>query len=211
MRGGGRGAATPGTMPDPDDSLLARAAAGDQRALARLYERHVDALHAFVYFKVGCNAALAEDAVQDTFLKALAEAASFDPTRGPLRAWLLGTSRNVIRRHLNRHQGIESLDVDELGDRLARGLAGEVAPMAEDLLVRREVQALVVATIERLPPRYRALLELKYMAGASLEELAHQLAMSTEAVKSQLARARRAFREAFLAANRPRPEVSHGR
>jgi RNA polymerase sigma-70 factor, ECF subfamily len=196
-------------MREREDSLLARAAAGDGRALARLYELHVDGLHAFVYFKVGCNAALAEDAVQDTFLKALAEATSFDPARGPLRAWLLETSRNVIRRHLNRPQGIE-LDVEELSEELARGLEGE-APMAEDLLARREVQALVVATIERLPARYRALLELKYMAGASLEELAHQLAMSTEAVKSQLARARRAFREMFLAASRARPEVSHGR
>jgi RNA polymerase sigma-70 factor, ECF subfamily len=197
-------------MPEREDSLLARAAAGDPRALARLYELHIDALHAFVYFKVGCNAALAEDAVQDTYLKALAEAASFDPARGPLRAWLLEASRNVIRRHLNRHKGIESIEVEEMGERLARGLEGEV-PMADDLLVRREVQALVVATIERLPARYRALLELKYMAGASLEELAHQLAMSTEAVKSQLARARRAFRETFLAASRARPEVSHGR
>jgi RNA polymerase sigma-70 factor (ECF subfamily) len=98
-----------------------------------------------------------------------------------------------------------------MADQLARGLEGEGAPLADDLLVRREVQALVVATIERLPERYRALLELKYMAGASLEELAQQLAISTEAVKSQLARARRAFRDTFLAASRARSEVSHGR
>jgi RNA polymerase sigma-70 factor (ECF subfamily) len=197
-------------MPKREDSLLARAAAGDRRALARLYELHVDALHAFVYFKVGCHAALAEDAVQDTFLKALAEAPSFDPERGPLRAWLLELSRNVIRRHLNRQRGMESLDSEDLGD-LARGLDGEDAPLAEDLLVRREVQALVVATIERLPARHRTLLELKYLAGVSLEDLANQLDLSTEAVKSQLARARRAFRETFLAASRARPEVSHGR
>jgi RNA polymerase sigma-70 factor (ECF subfamily) len=198
-------------MPEGEDRLLGRAAAGDRRALQRLYVLHVDSLHAFVYFKVGCNAALAEDAVQDTFLKALAEAASFDPARGSLRAWLLETSRNVIRGYLNRNQRLESLDIDSLADRLAHDLEGDAAPIAEELLVRREVQALVVATIERLPGRYRTLLELKYMAGASLEELASELTLSTEAVKSQLARARRAFRETFLAASRSRREVSHGR
>ena len=62
-----------------DDDLLRRAAKGEEHAVLRLYEDHVDGLYAFVFYRVGRDAAIAEDVVQDTFLQALERARRLDP------------------------------------------------------------------------------------------------------------------------------------
>jgi DNA-directed RNA polymerase specialized sigma24 family protein len=72
-----------------DAERLARACAGDRVALTDLYERHVDALWSFVIYRVGRDAELCEDVVQETFLLALERGPSFEPERGSFaRAWI---------------------------------------------------------------------------------------------------------------------------
>ena len=80
-----------------DTDLLRGAARGDDAALTGLYERHVDGLYAFVFYRVGRDRQLAEDVVQATFLHALEHADEFDARRGSFRAWLHTSSRNVLR------------------------------------------------------------------------------------------------------------------
>src|SRR6201989_2909592 len=80
---------------------------GDRDAIARFYDAHVEALYAFVFYRVGRDAALAEDVVQETFALALAKRAEFDPARGTPGAWLRVLSRNVIRDHVRDHHRVE--------------------------------------------------------------------------------------------------------
>jgi RNA polymerase sigma-70 factor, ECF subfamily len=197
-------------MMDPEQRQLLKAAGGNARALRRIYEQHVDAVHAFVYHRVGCNAAMAEDAVQDTFLRALADAKAFDPARGGLRAWLCETSRNVIRRHVKSAHRLQPLNPEDEAHlrRFARALDGGGAPLADELLSRQEVRLAVATTLNELPEAYRTLLELKYVLDLSIEQLARERGVSADALKSQLARARRAFRDAFLTALPTASEVN---
>lgn len=184
----------------PSLDLLRRAADGDDSALTRFYEEHVDGLHAFVFLRVGRDPSLAEDVVQETFLQALGRWAEYDAGRGSLRIWLCWLSRNVIRDHLRQSRRGDALaqDAGATGVTLAQIFqALDHGPLSDELLARAETRDLVGAVIGNLPSRYGDVLRRKYVLGDSLEAIAGSLSITEEAAKSLLARARRAFRATF--------------
>ncbi|HEY1553531.1 MAG TPA: sigma-70 family RNA polymerase sigma factor [Kofleriaceae bacterium] len=175
---------------------------GDPAAIARFYDAHVDGLYAFVFYRVGRDAPLAEDVVQETFALALARHAEYDPARGSAGSWLAVLSRNVIRDHLRAHRRGDELAAT--WERIDATLAQTFAAMAErplpgEVLERAETRDLVHMAIANLPGSYRTALTRKYVDGESLDTLAQELGITVEAAKSLLARARRAFRDTFAA------------
>jgi RNA polymerase sigma-70 factor, ECF subfamily len=185
---------------DPEAADLRAAARGDAAAVGRVYDAHVDSVYAFVFYRVGRDAALAEDVVQETFARALGRVGDYDPVRGGVVAWLCTLSRNVIRDQLRAHRRSEALAdtwerIDASLAQIFESLAD--APLPGDVLERAETRALVNMTITHLPEQYQVVLARKYVDGDSLEILARDLGLSIDAVKSLLARARRAFRDTF--------------
>lgn len=190
--------------------LLARAAAGNERALEELYDAHVDRLYAFVFYRVGRDPALAEDVVQETFASALARIDVFDPERGSVMSWLHSLSRNVIRDHLRAHRRSDELIArwERIDQSLAQIFTAlDQTPLSDEIVARAETRDMVGMTIANLPDNYRDVLHRKYVQGLSLADLAGELGMSKDAVKSLLARARRAFKETFSALTREMAEV----
>lgn len=180
---------------------FARARAGDAAAIATVYEAQVEALWAFVFYRVGRDPILCEDVVSETFLIALERGEDFDPKRGSLRAWLQQLSRNVVRKHRRAIERGRELSqtwahIDATLVQVFQGL--EQAPLGDEVLAREETRDLVNMTIANLPDDYRDALERKYLGGESMRELAARFDLSEAAAKSLLARARRAFREAFV-------------
>ena len=168
------------------------------KAIGQFYDEHVDGLYAFVFYRVGRDAALAEDVVQETFTHALERRTDYDEARGSVSSWLCTLSRNVIRDHMRAHQRGDELA--ETWERIDRSLAQVFAALAEqplpgDVLEREETRDLVNMTIANLPEQYRAVLAKKYVDGASLDAIAEELSLSAAAVKSLLARARNSLRE----------------
>jgi RNA polymerase sigma-70 factor (ECF subfamily) len=183
-----------------DAERLTRATAGDEAALADLYERHVDGLWSFVFYRVGRDPSACEDVVQETFLLAFARASEFDPARGSFAVWLFGLSRNLIRKQLQTSARAHELAAtwERIDATLVQVFSNlEHAPLGDELLEREQTRDLVQMTIANLPDDYRDALERKYVRGQSLRELADAFACSEVAAKSMLARARRAFRDAF--------------
>ena len=179
---------------------LGAAQRGDKAAIARFYDAHVDGLYAFVFYRVGRDASLAEDVVQETFTLALAKQSAYDPARGSIGSWLTVLSRNVIRDHLRAHRRADELQAT--WERIDVTLAQMFAAMAErplpgEVLERAETRDLVHMAVANLPEQYRTALTRKYVDGESLETLAGELGISIDAAKSLLARARRAFRDTF--------------
>ena len=173
---------------------------GDRAAIARFYDAHVDGLYAFVFYRVGRDATLAEDVVQETFALALSRQGAYDPARGSAGSWLTVLSRNVIRDHLRAHRRSDELQTT--WERIDATLAQTFAAMAErplpgDVLERSETRDLVHMAVANLPEQYKTVLTRKYVDGESLETLAGEFGISIDATKSLLARARRAFRDTF--------------
>jgi RNA polymerase sigma-70 factor (ECF subfamily) len=158
----------PALADDVDAALLARVAAGDERALASVYDRIAAAAYGLA-LRITGDADTAEDAVQEALLRVWRRADRYDATRGGGRPWLLRLVRNVA--------------IDLIRTRGARGRA-EVRGAAEehehvpeperpeDVVARNERGARVRAALEELPREQRRAIEIAYFEGLSHAEIA---------------------------------------
>ena len=166
---------------DPLDRI-----AREPDALEAFYRDHLDAVQRFVARRVS-DPHLAADLTADVFLAAVDSAASYDPRRGPLTAWLYGVGRNAIAaearrraRELHTARRIE-------GRRLVDG--GALARIEERLDAERESRRLHRAIAE-LPEGDRALLELVSLDGLSIADAARLLGVKPATARVRLHRSR---------------------
>jgi RNA polymerase sigma-70 factor (ECF subfamily) len=169
-------------------------------------EAHRVELTGFCY-RMLASAFEAEDAVQETMVRAWLNADRFDEARASLRTWLhriatnvcLDMTRSVQRRALAMDLGPASPAGSALGT--PRSAAAFVQPIPDhrvlpvgdpsELVARRETVGLAfVAALQYLPPRQRAVLILREVLAWSAEEVAGLLDTSPAAVNSALQRAR---------------------
>jgi RNA polymerase sigma-70 factor, ECF subfamily len=175
-----------------DDQQLAVTAglrSGRAEAWTALYDAYCEDVWRYAARLAGGDRHAAADVVQETFLAAARSARSFDPTRGSLRAWLLGIVHvQTLRQWRSELRG--SRREVRVEDR-----DGESDPAAA--LAAAERAAQVRRTLADMPAEYAWLLVAKYVDDRPVAALASELAAGAEAVRSKLARARRLFRNAM--------------
>jgi RNA polymerase sigma-70 factor (ECF subfamily) len=184
------------------DELITSAQAGHQAAFAELLKTHERPVYNLCYRMVG-NAPEAEDATQETFLRAFSQLYRYDPSR-PFKTWLLSiASHHCIDRLRRRRVQLLSIDDEPIQQHpaLRERLAGpeEAALRGEQ---RREIQSLLAG----LGPDSRSAVIMRYWYDLSYEEIAAATGTTVSAVKSRLHRARAALSEMLNA----QPAVSHG-
>lgn len=182
---------------DSEAALLARVARGDERALAALYDRLAPLAHGLA-LRIVRHGRLAEDAVQDAFLRAWRNAGRYDARRGSARAWLLRIVRNAAIDQLRSEQAklrAESGSAAETPVVVASARADEVAASAQRGLRVRD--ALV-----GLPEEQRRMIEIAYFEGLSHSEIAAREGIPIGTVKSRIhegiGRLRRLYEEGSL-------------
>ena len=183
-----------------DNEAIALLQAKDPDAVKAWFERFVDSVYTFVYYRVGKDEQIACDVVQETFLDALTKIEQYDPERGSMEVWLTTLSRNFISRAL-KTRGMVSLD--QIGSNVDRQLVAcferlATEPLPQEILEKKETHDLVCATLASIPGNYRTILTLYYHRGLSLRDIASRANKSEGAVKVLLHRARQAFKDAFL-------------
>jgi RNA polymerase sigma-70 factor (ECF subfamily) len=187
----------PEPTPEADLELLRRR---DPGAVESWFRRHADLLYTFVYYRVGRDEELATEVVQETFLTALRRIGDYDPSRGAMLAWLTYTARNCIRGALRQKRRYAAAldywgEVDRGLFAVFRNLAH--APLADEILEKKETADLVRMALSNLPEHYRRALTRHYCGHESLREIARSQGISEGAVKSLLHRARLAFKNAL--------------
>ena len=169
-----------------DSSLMSRVAAGDEEALAAVFQRLAPAVRS-VGRRIAGPAA-ADDVAQDTFERLWRHAARFDSSRGSLDAWALRIARNAAlgqlrrtRRHLDLAAGPEPLDP---------GAGPADAAVLIDLTtgVRRAVAGL---------PDCRRVAVEHVLAGHTLVQTAGQLGVPEGTLKSRVRAAYADLRESL--------------
>lgn len=166
------------------DAEIGRAlAAADADALALLYDRYGAIAHS-VAMRVLGDAALAEDIVQESFLKVWNHASSFDPVRGSLRAWLLTLVRNRAIDQLRGRAAHERRELEIESPIATRAFATERDPWeAISMSLEREA---VTEALSRLPAEQRQAVELAYYGGYTLREIAEISQVPTSTVKGRM-------------------------
>lgn len=170
----------------PESELARRAASGDQAAFAEIVHLHQQALYNVACRMLG-NTQDAEDAAQDAFIRAYKFFDRFDVER-PLAPWLKRITVNVCLNRINADKPASSLD-DNLPP------PKDPHPGPEPQTVARLRQERIRGEIVRLPPRYRAVIELRHFQDMGYDEIARTLKHPLNAVKSDLFRARKLLAE----------------
>jgi RNA polymerase sigma-70 factor (ECF subfamily) len=176
--------------PVDESAFLAAARTGDEQAFARLLEPHQAALRAHCYRLLG-SLHDAEDALQETSLRAWRSIGGFEP-RSPFRAWLYRIATNVCLTAIERRARVpEALDPEDAE------VASYLQPYPDRLLdtalaveERESLGLAFVSVMQLLPPRQRAVLVLREVLGWSAKEVADLLGDSVASVNSALQRAR---------------------
>ncbi len=173
--------------PPDDGDLMAAVARGDERAYARLVDRHLAWALRFAG-RVLSNRADAEDVAQAAFLKIWQGAATWEP-QARFRTWFYRVLYNLCMDHF-RSQTRSAVAGGEPGEELPDG-----QPSQEERLVRAQRADHVKAVLAALPERQRMALVLCYYEEMGQAESAALMGISEGALESLLSRGRAAMKK----------------
>ena len=184
---------------DRDRQLASHVAGGDQEAFNEFFQEYFPRLFRFTLARVDNDPELAEEIVQRTMCIVVRKIGSY---RGEalLFTWLCQICRNEMNA-IFRRRGIESPTEVPIEDHPAVQAAlesiGSDEFRPESMKRRDEIATFVRATLDHLPANYAIALEMKYINGNSVMEIAQRLGVGEKAAESVLSRARAAFKEGF--------------
>jgi RNA polymerase sigma-70 factor (ECF subfamily) len=172
-----------------EQTLIRQVRAGDQAAYAALVESYQKPVYHLCLRMLG-DAGDAEDAAQETFLRAYLQLASYDALRS-FKTWLMAiASHYCIDRLRRRRVTMLSLDDEPLVEVL--GLRCKT-PLPEEVALHGEQAGRMQQALTHLPAETRTVVTLRYWGEYSCEEIAEATGASVNAVKSRLHRARAAL------------------
>jgi RNA polymerase sigma-70 factor (ECF subfamily) len=173
---------------EPDRELIERLHQRDPQALAELYDRYGRAVYSLI-LRVVRDTAIAEDLVQETFLRVWNRVSGFDVERGSLGAWLLTVARNRAIDYLRSTAGRErnALELDETDH------PALYCDMEPDILNADKTRR-VRAAMEKLSPNQRTVMELAYFEGLSQTEMAQRIGQPLGTVKTWVRTALKSLR-----------------
>ena len=182
---------------DDDRHLVRRLLRGDEAAFDAFFDAYFQRLFRFALIRLDHNDDAAQEIVQATFVKAIDKLVTFRRDAN-LFTWLCTICRHqIIDHHRRRRRAATEPLEDSPGVRAALESLAETLDSPADAHERREVARLVHATLDHLPGHYGDALEMRYLDGLSVPEIARRLELGYKATESILSRARAAFREGF--------------
>jgi len=177
-------------MQDESDSALIARAKEDPEAFGILYERYVNRIYNYIYYRTG-NHQDAEDLTARTFYRALKHISRYVDRGAPFSAYLYRIAHNVVA---NWHRDTSRRQIISLDDLIVGTLKRDgPASLAEE----REEQDLLLDAARRLPPERQQLLILKFVEQMRNAEIAEVMGRTEGAIKSLYHRTLVALREDF--------------
>lgn len=156
---------------DADQDAMSRLALGDERALTELFERHGPTVYAIARRITG-DTQLAEEVLQDSFLRLARESASYRSGPAGVTPWLYRIARNasidVVRRRKREKRSVTGAEALE-------SVLDPSAPQALDQAALGEFGVQVRSALGELPQGPRRALELAFFAGLTHTEVAEKL------------------------------------
>jgi RNA polymerase sigma-70 factor (ECF subfamily) len=180
------------------DALLLAMAAGDERAVERLYDAFASLLYA-VALRIVRVPEDAEEVVLEAFSQAWRDAPRFDPARGSAVAWLVSIARSRALDRLRagarvRRTADHAVAATPDGEAPAMGVWREDPEIAVE---RRDRYARIAAAVGALAPPVREVVELAFTEGLSHSELAERLGLPLGTVKTRMRSGIRVLRESL--------------
>jgi RNA polymerase sigma-70 factor (ECF subfamily) len=171
---------------EDDAALIARMQAGDESAMAALYDRYSGIVYG-VALRVLGNTTSAEDVLQEIFLQLWRNPYVFDTTRGKLAAWLAVVTRNRAIDQLRRNPPED--DIEDLPIALTANLENEA--------VQRQAVEKIRTALSQFPQEQRRALEMAFFEGLTHSEIASKTGEPLGTIKTRIRTGLLALRKAF--------------
>ncbi|TMR08845.1 sigma-70 family RNA polymerase sigma factor [Nonomuraea turkmeniaca] len=178
-------------VPDDVRTLVMHAKNGCTESFGTLYDRYVDLVYRYIYFRVGSHQ-LAEDLTSETFLRALRRIADFTWQGRDFGAWLVTIARNLVADHFK--SGRYRLEIPT-GEILDVPLDGSHIP--ENAVVTAIINDRMLRAVRDLNPEQQECVVLRFLHGLSLAETALIMGKKSGAIKALQFRAVRALARAL--------------
>ena len=176
-----------------DEDVVRLVLAGDHDRFAALVERHKRGVTNFVGASIKSPSDVA-DLSQETFLRAYAHLATFNPALGRFSTWIYHIARNVVRTFLGK--SLRRPQLAELADERAfENAAPDLSADADPTfgVLRSEAERDVRAALAELPERTRTILALRYYDGLEYQAIARKMDLSLGNVKTLIHRGKLAL------------------
>ncbi len=174
----------PAPEPEPEQDepadvwpIVARAQEGDANAFAALYDRYVDLVFRYIYFRIG-DRPTAEDFTSETFLRALRRIGSLANVGRDPGAWFVTIARNIVLDHVKSSRYRLEVTTDELAD-IERSQDGP-----EDSVVERITNESLLACVQQLGSEQQECIALRFLHGFSVAETAAAMGKNEGAIKA---------------------------
>jgi RNA polymerase sigma-70 factor, ECF subfamily len=168
--------------------LVRLAQRGDGAAFGQLYDRYVETVYRFIYFRVG-ERGLAEDFTSETFLRALRRIGTVSYQGRDIGAWFVTIARNIVLDHAKSAR----VRLEVIAAETPEPDSSE--PSTEQAVLTSLTNARLLAAVDELGDEQRECIVLRFMEGFSVSETAEVMGKNTGAVKALQHRAVRRLAE----------------
>ncbi len=172
---------------EDDRVFVEKCQKGDTQAFGALYDRYVEKIYRFVYYKT-FNKDATEDIVSATFLKAFEKIGSFKSDKGSFSSWLYAIARNAVVDYYRTKKTV--VDIEDIFD------LGQDERTEEKIDARDTVQK-IEKYLHTLKPTQREIVMLRVWDELSYKEIAAVVGGSEDSVKMAFSRAIRTVRDTF--------------
>jgi RNA polymerase sigma-70 factor (ECF subfamily) len=173
-----------------EENAIALASQGNQEAFGALYERYVDRIYNYIYYRTG-NQFDAEDLTARVFFRAMRHIENYTDRGLPISAWLYRIAHNLVANWHRDNSRRREVPLDEI---LLVRPDGEHPEWA---LLQSEEQERLLRVIRHLPPERQQLLILKFVHHLSNAEIGQIMGRTEGAVKSLYHRTLLSLRDEF--------------
>ncbi len=171
-----------------EDELVKRACTGDSDAFGQLYERLVDRVYRYIYFRV-TDDATAEDLTSHVFLKAWEHLPRFSAGDSPFIAWLYTIAHNTVIDHYRTKR--QTAPLDEIATLAAPD------PLPDEQYTSRLDAQVLRQSLQKLTDLQREVVTMKLINGMGTEEIAARLRKSPGAIRALQMRALQSLANIF--------------
>tara|TARA_R110002050_G_scaffold2116_2_gene12926 strand:- start:11992 stop:12558 length:567 start_codon:yes stop_codon:yes gene_type:complete len=169
-----------------DEQLMQYIGNGDQQAFNLLYNRYKDRLYYYFFRMLGNSEALANDFLQDVFLKIIEQPGRFNPAY-PFRTWVFSVAYNLCKNEYRRREIRKNCPATEK----------QVDPELPLEISNEELINRIFCSLDELNPEHRSVFIMHYREGFAVKEIAAMLELAPGTIKSRLFYTRKFLADKF--------------
>ena len=159
--------------PDDERLLIRRAIKGDGEAFGELYERYLNAIYRYLYFRIG-NKVLVEDLTEEVFLRAWESLPRYKISKHPFKSWLYRIAHNLYVDTQRKHTPLLMSDEDMDQNHYHQLLPEEMVTKQQDLEI-------LAKAVQKLDDIEQQVVLLRFVDGMSHREVGHIIGKSEQA------------------------------